>query len=35
MFGVAYLLVRLLHIALYAIVGRDDPDLTGALRRAF
>jgi low temperature requirement protein LtrA len=32
-FGVAYLLVRVLHIVLYAIVGRGDPDLIGALRR--
>src|ERR671935_251797 len=31
LFGVAYLLVRLLHIVLYAIVGRDDPDLLGAV----
>src|ERR671930_1053880 len=33
LFAVAYLLVRLLHIVLYAIVGRDDPDLTGAILR--
>ncbi len=33
LFGVAYLLVRLLHIVLYAIVGRDDPDLLGAVLR--
>ncbi len=32
-FGVAYLLVRVLHLALYAIVSRDDPDLRGALLR--
>src|SRR5919204_5676453 len=31
LFGVAYLLVRLLHIVLYAIVGRDDRDLFGAV----
>ena len=33
LYGVAYLLVRLLHIVLYAIVGRDDPDLLGAVLR--
>jgi low temperature requirement protein LtrA len=33
LFGVAYLLVRLLHIVLYAIVGRDDPDLVAAVLR--
>jgi low temperature requirement protein LtrA len=33
LFGVAYLLVRVLHLVLYAIVGRDDPDLRGALLR--
>jgi low temperature requirement protein LtrA len=33
LFGVAYLLVRLLHLVLYAIVGRDDPDLLGAVLR--
>jgi low temperature requirement protein LtrA len=33
LFGVAYLAVRLLHIALYTIVGRDDPDLIGAVLR--
>ena len=33
MFGVAYLLVRLLHLVLSAIVGRDDPDRRGALLR--
>ena len=32
-FGVAYLLVRVLHLALYAIVSRDDPDLRSALGR--
>jgi low temperature requirement protein LtrA len=33
LFGAAYLLVRLLHLVLYAIVGRDDPDLRGAVLR--
>jgi low temperature requirement protein LtrA len=33
LFGVAYLLVRVLHLVLYAIVGRDDPDLLGAILR--
>jgi len=33
LFGGTYLLVRLLHIVLYAIVGRDDPDLLGAVLR--
>jgi low temperature requirement protein LtrA len=33
LFGVAYLLVRLFHIVLYAIVGRDDRDLLGAVLR--
>jgi low temperature requirement protein LtrA len=33
LFGVAYLLVRLLHLVLSAIVGRDDPDRRGALMR--
>ncbi|HEX2110413.1 MAG TPA: low temperature requirement protein A [Gaiellaceae bacterium] len=33
LFGAAYLLVRLLHLVLYAIVGRDDPELLGALLR--
>ena len=33
LFGVAYLLVRLLHIVLYSIVGREDPDLLGAVLR--
>jgi low temperature requirement protein LtrA len=33
LFGVAYLLVRLLHLALYVILGRDDPDLVGAVLR--
>jgi low temperature requirement protein LtrA len=33
LFGVAYLLVRLLHLVLSAIVGGDDPDRRGALLR--
>ena len=33
LFGVAYLLVRLLHLVLSAIVVRDDPDRRGALLR--
>jgi low temperature requirement protein LtrA len=33
LFGVAYLLVRLLHLVLSAIVARDDPDRRGALFR--
>jgi low temperature requirement protein LtrA len=33
LFGVAYLLVRLLHLALSALVARDDPDRRGALFR--
>ena len=33
LFGVSYLLVRILHIVLYAIAGRDDPDLLGAVLR--
>ena len=33
LFGVAYLLVRLLHLVLYVIVGRDDPGLVGAVLR--
>jgi len=33
LFGAAYLLVRLLHLVLYAIVGRHDPDLVGAVAR--
>jgi hypothetical protein len=31
LFGAAYLLVRLLHLVLSAIVARDDPDRRGAL----
>ena len=33
LFGAAYLLVRLLHLVLSAIVARDDPDSRGALLR--
>jgi low temperature requirement protein LtrA len=33
LFGVFYLLVRLLHVVLYAVIGRDDPDLRGAVLR--
>ena len=33
LFGFAYLVVRILHIVLYAIVGRDDRDLVGAILR--
>jgi low temperature requirement protein LtrA len=33
LFGVAYLLVRVFHLVLSAIVGRDDPDRRGALLR--
>jgi low temperature requirement protein LtrA len=33
LFGVAYLLVRLLHLGLYGIVGRDDPDLFSSILR--
>jgi low temperature requirement protein LtrA len=33
LFGAAYLLVRLLHLVLSAIVGRDDPDRRSALLR--
>ena len=33
LFGVAYLLVRLLHLVLSAIVGRDDPNRRSALLR--
>jgi low temperature requirement protein LtrA len=33
LFGVAYLIVRLLHLLLYAIAGRRDPDLLGAVLR--
>jgi low temperature requirement protein LtrA len=33
LFGFCYLLVRLLHLVLYANAGRDDPELLGALLR--
>jgi low temperature requirement protein LtrA len=33
LFGVAYLIVRLLHVLLYAIAGKSDPDLLGAVLR--
>ena len=32
-FAIAYLLVRLLHLVLYVIAGRDDPDLRSAVLR--
>src|SRR6476659_8379407 len=32
-FGVAYLIVRLVHLALYAIAGKRGPDLLGAVLR--
>jgi low temperature requirement protein LtrA len=33
LFGIAFLFVRLLHVLLYAIVARDDPDLLGGVLR--
>ena len=33
LFGAAYLFVRLFHLGLSAVVGRDDPDRRGALLR--
>ena len=33
LFGSFFLLVRVLHVVLYAIVGRGDPDLLGAVAR--
>ncbi|HXV57194.1 MAG TPA: low temperature requirement protein A [Gaiellaceae bacterium] len=33
LFGISYFAVRALHLVLYAIVSRDDPDLRGALLR--
>jgi low temperature requirement protein LtrA len=33
LFGCAYLIVRLVHLVLSAIVARDDPDARGALLR--
>ncbi|HYI65828.1 MAG TPA: low temperature requirement protein A [Candidatus Limnocylindrales bacterium] len=32
-FGIAYLIVRALHLVLYAIAGRGDPELLGAVLR--
>jgi low temperature requirement protein LtrA len=32
-FGVAYFIVRVLHVVLYAIAGRDDPELEAAVIR--
>src|SRR5262245_54979571 len=32
-FGVAYFIVRTLHIVLFAIAGRTDPELKAAVRR--
>jgi low temperature requirement protein LtrA len=32
-FGIAYAVVRVLHIGAYAILGRDDPQLTFVVRR--
>ncbi|MES1193226.1 MAG: low temperature requirement protein A, partial [Solirubrobacterales bacterium] len=32
-FGVAYAIVRVLHIGAYAILGRDDPELAFVVRR--
>jgi low temperature requirement protein LtrA len=33
LFGFSFLLVRVMHLVLYANAGRDDPDLLGALLR--
>jgi low temperature requirement protein LtrA len=33
LFGLAYFAVRVIHVALYAIAGRGDPDLLGAVLR--
>ncbi|MGH3144058.1 MAG: low temperature requirement protein A, partial [Gaiellales bacterium] len=33
LFGIAYLIVRVLHILLYALAGKRDPDLLGAVLR--
>jgi low temperature requirement protein LtrA len=33
LFGVAYLIVRLLHLQLYAVAAKRDPDLLGAVLR--
>jgi low temperature requirement protein LtrA len=32
-FGVAYAIVRALHVGAYAVLGRDDPALAGVVRR--
>jgi low temperature requirement protein LtrA len=32
-FGIAYFIVRAMHLALYALAGRGDPDLLGAVLR--
>src|SRR5688500_4650413 len=31
LFGLAYFAVRVIHLALYAIAGKGDPDLLGAV----
>ena len=33
LFGVAFLIVNLMHVTLYALAARDDPDLLGAVLR--
>jgi hypothetical protein len=33
LFGVAYLIVRLFQLLLFAIAGKRDPDLLGAVLR--
>jgi low temperature requirement protein LtrA len=33
LFAVAYLVVRILHLVLYAVASRDDPDLLGSIVR--
>ena len=33
LFGIAYMTVRLLHLGLYALAGKRDPDLLGAVLR--
>jgi low temperature requirement protein LtrA len=33
LFGIAYLIVRILHLVLYAVAGRGDPDLLRAVLR--
>src|SRR5439155_1985829 len=32
-FGVAFLIVQIMHVALYALAGRGDPDLLAAVGR--